>query len=268
MPLEERGGFPVHWSTRGEGAREVLLIHCSLAHQGAWAGLIAELEGLGRFTGFDLPGHGRSGDWASTGPLHEQALAIAGDFLDRPMDVVGHSFGAVVALALALERPERVNSLVMIDPVLFAAARADDPEHFVEKMHEYALPGGALAEGDRETATRRFAETWGTGQPWETLSAAQRAYMSERIHLVPQADALLFDDTAGLVPRLGKLDMPALLLEGERSPPVMARICDALERRIPDLRREKIAGAGHMLPVTHPAQTAGAIRVFWARATG
>lgn len=55
---------------------------------------------------------------------------IARAALGAPVDVIGHSFGATVALRLALERPELVRSLVLVEPVLFAAAKAAEDPRF------------------------------------------------------------------------------------------------------------------------------------------
>ncbi|MBC7676775.1 MAG: alpha/beta fold hydrolase, partial [Rhodoferax sp.] len=110
------------------GARPVLALHCSLAHAGAWSGLVDHLSGV-TVTALDQPGHGRAADWDGVTDLHglttrlsiEMAEAMGGGI---PIDVIGHSFGATVALRMALERPDLVRSLVLIEPPLFAAARA------------------------------------------------------------------------------------------------------------------------------------------------
>ncbi len=263
MQLDERGGFPTCWSVRGKGAREVLAIHCSLAHKGAWNGVAAALEDVARITAFDLPGHGGSADWPGGDDLHVVATDMAADFLDRPMDVIGHSFGAVVALSLALSQPGKVRSLVMIDPVFFAAIRLDDARALEDWQAHYRAFPEAVAAGDYDRAAREFTRDWGAGQPWEALDAAQRAYLVERIRLVPLADRFLFEDAAGLLPRLGALGVPVLLVEGARTPAIMGRVCDALQKHISGARRRRIEDAGHMAPITHPAQTAAAIRAFW-----
>ena len=53
--------------------------------------------------------------------------------------------------------------------------------------------------------------------------------------------------------------MPALLLEGDASPDMSYAINKSLERRLPNARRERIEGAGHMAPLTHPQDVAQAI---------
>jgi pimeloyl-ACP methyl ester carboxylesterase len=70
---------------------------------------------------FDLPGHGRSAPWAGT-DYHSDATAVAAALLHGPTHIIGHSFGATVALRLAVERPDLVSRVTLIEPVMFAAA--------------------------------------------------------------------------------------------------------------------------------------------------
>ncbi len=97
---------PLHLRVLGEGARPVLALHCSLAHGGAWAGVAGKLPGR-RLLAPDLPGHGKSPDWADPGDYHDAATRAVLAILeaaarDGPVDVMGHSFGATVALRLGL----------------------------------------------------------------------------------------------------------------------------------------------------------------------
>ena len=84
----------------GHGPRPALAIHCSLAHSGAWRGVGAALSDELTLRAFDLPMHGRSGDWDGQGNIHDVATDMALSLLEAPMDLIGHSFGATVALRL------------------------------------------------------------------------------------------------------------------------------------------------------------------------
>ena len=59
--------------------------------------------------------------------------------------------------------------------------------------------------------------------------------------------------------------MPSVLIEGDQSPPMSAKVAVSLEKRLPDVERVIIKGAGHMLPVTHPDMVAEPIRALLAR---
>ena len=101
MPIEMRADFQTHWTTFGEGETDVLLFHCTMGSVGAWRGLTQCLSEGYHFTAFDLPGHGKSGAFTGERDFQDLSSAMGRTFLDRPMHLVGHSFGGSVALRLA-----------------------------------------------------------------------------------------------------------------------------------------------------------------------
>lgn len=247
--------------TFGDGPHRVLALHCALAHGGAWAGL--NLPGV-TLIAPDLPGHGGSPDWTGT-DYHTDCTRAVLALMDAPMDVVGHSSGATIALRVALERPELVRRLTLIEPVLFAAARASGAPAFADHMRHYGIVAAALRDGDMMAAAAAFHGTWGAGA-FAAQPAQVQAYMAERMPLIAALNPALTDDTGGLLAymRLEGLGIPVLLLEGDRSPAVIAAIQDELLRRLPQATRVIIPGAGHMLPLTHAAQVRTAIAAHQA----
>jgi lipase len=246
-------------------ARQALAIHCTLGHSGAWRGLAAELKDDLSLLAFDLPSHGKSGVWDRTGNIHDIATDMARGLIDAPVDLIGHSFGATIALRIAAESPELVRSLTMIEPVYFAAAIADEPEMLEEYRRASAPLDAAFASGDEREAARVFNRDWGDGTPWDSLPARMQDQMTRLVHYVPASAAFLHHDSAGVLDRLGQAAMPAVLIEGDQSPPMSAKVAISLQKRLPDAVRVIVRGAGHMLPVTHPAAVAPHIRTLLAR---
>jgi len=235
-----------------------LLLHCSLAHSGAWAGVAKVLDDRLHLIAPDLVGHGRGPAHDTVCDYHDQVTeAVATHLPDAPCHLIGHSFGATVALRLTIEQPAMVAGLTLIEPVLFAAA-GDGAE---VRANDAALAGmnPALAAGDDNLATAVFLAEWGGGQALSDMPPAQPQYMRDRIWVVPASAPALSDDRVGLIPRLCRVTCPVLLLEGAQSPAVIPRIQAALSRDIPQAARVTIPGAGHMLPITHAVQVAAAI---------
>lgn len=255
------------WREYGTGAQVALALHCSLAHSGAFAGLAAGLPGL-RLIAPDLAGHGRSADWDGRGDYHAEVtrdvLALLAQMGNGPVPVIGHSFGATVALRVALERPEAISALVLIEPVLFCAARSAGGPAFAAHQAAHAGFGAAVQAGDLRGAAAEFQAIWGAGQDFAALPSVQQDYIAARIPLVAAADAALNEDAAGMLVfgRLESLGVPVLLLQGDQSPPVIDAIHAELARRLPQAQRAQVAGVGHMLPVTHAAECARLIRDF------
>ncbi len=265
MPIEQRAGFQTYWASSGEGENVALLFHCTMGTVGAWRGLTQCLSQDHQFIAFDLPGHGKSGVFTGEWDFQDLSCSIGKTFLDRPMHLIGHSFGGSVALRLALEVPEMVRSLVLIEPVMMNLAFADDPafKHTYDADHRAYFD--AYMAGDNETAAREFSLLWGDGRDWLDIPEFARAQMIEKIPMIYAADSKVYQDDYGFAEpgRLEVISVPVLLMEGGESHFSVAHMNAALDKRLPDSLRSTINGAGHMLPITHPQETAQAISEFW-----
>lgn len=248
------------------GPRPVLALHCSLAHSGAWQGLAERLEGV-TVTATDQPSHGRAPDWDRRTDLHglstRLSIAMAEDLgQGAAIDLVGHSFGATIALWIALQRPDLVRSLTLVEPVIFAAARsAEDPAYAPFKAAHLAFAEQVKA-GAPESAAAMFHAMWGTGSRFADLTDKSRLYMVNRIHLIVAQTPVLLEDAAGLLHFMGleAIGVPVLLIEGAMSPPIIAAVHTELARRLPNVTRLSVHGAGHMVPITHPEIVASAVQ--------
>ncbi|UWQ20006.1 alpha/beta fold hydrolase [Jannaschia sp. W003] len=220
----------------------VLALHCLLASGAAWRPLAARLARP--LVRVDLPGHGAAPDAA--GDLMAQSVAHAlAHAPEGPIDFVGHSFGACVALRIMADHPGRIRRAVLVEPVLFAAA--PEPERGLG--HDPDAVHAALARGDRAGALRSFHGDWGGG-PLNAMPAASRAYMEARMPLFAATVPALLHDDGAVLARLP--DRPVALVRGDCSPAVMKHILDGLAARMPRAETQVIEGAGHMIPFTHP----------------
>ncbi len=209
----------------------------------------------------ELPGHGDAEYWDRSRDYSDQALEIALDRLPRePVPLIGHSYGAVLALRIAIERPGRVSSLVMIEPPFFAALRGS---YSFDKIQRDMSPfAQKMADGQAASATKHFVELWGDGTRWNDIEERARRGFINQIDLILASNVFLWDDPAGLLSpeRLEGLEIPVTLVEGSGSHSVMPKIVDAIGRRIPDAEGITVPDAMHMVAVTHPASVAEAIR--------
>lgn len=266
MPVDTRGGFPTHWVRMGQGQRKALLLHCSLGHAGGWQGMARALDDTLDMIAFDMPDHGRSGDWDGEFDYHTLATNMARDFLDpeEPADLIGHSFGATVALRIAADNPELVRSLVLIEPVFFAIAVQDQPELGTVYDAEHAAFRQAFHAGDKEEATRIFTRDWGDGRAWSDMTDDQRSALVQRIHVIEAAAPQIYHDQAKLIvdKKVDAISKPTLLIEGGASSKFITAINDGLLKRLRHSERIVIPDAGHMVPITHSKEVANQVRAF------
>lgn len=256
------------YTTRfGEGPRHLLAIHCTLAHSGAWKALERSMRGQARFTSFDMPSHGRSPDWDRESDYFELGWRQSVDLIEDGMDVIGHSFGAMVALRAAALVPEKVRSLTLVEPVFFKAAMDRAPD-VVAAHDEEARPfHDAFQQGDDEMSARLFNRMWANGARWMDMPEPARKAMVRAIPVVPACSAAIYEDSEGLLEEsvMSSLTMPVRLVRGAQSHPVIIPVLGGLAELLPNARIEVIEGAGHMAPISHPEQTAAILRDLFAQ---
>ena len=235
------------------------LIHCALGKAAMWRPFLNALDASVSPLLIELPGHGLAEDYDESRDFSDQAVELALDEMpSEPVPLIGHSYGAALALRIAVERPYRVKSLVLVEPVFFAAVKGRWA--YDKVVRDMAPFQKKIEAGSVATAVRDFYKVWGKGA-WDDLGSEEKAYMLERIALVPKGDPLLYEDRPGLLApgRLEELDMPVTFVDGGDSHPAMAEIISTIGDRIPDAEWVTVAGAGHMLPVTHPEKLVEAV---------
>jgi len=188
------------------------------------------------------------------------------EHLDVPRaHIAGHSSGAAVALQMALDRPEFVHTLVLLEPSLLSLPGA---QAFFQK----AGPAfEAYAAGDPEKALAIFM-TVVSGLDWK----ACRAVLEERIPGAV-ADALKDADTFfGIeLPALtewtfnadiaASISQPALSVVGAQTQPLWVEIAEFLRSSLPNVEQCTIESVGHLLHIQRPEPVARGIRKFLDR---
>ncbi len=235
------------------------LIHCALGRAASWRPFLNALDASVSPLLIELPGHGLAEDYDETRDYADQAVELALDEMpSQPVALIGHSFGAAVALRIAVERPYRVSSLVLVEPVFFAAAKGRTA--YDKVIRDLAPFVSKIEAGSTATAARAFHELWGEGT-WDDLSNEDRAYIMGRIGLIPKGDTLIMEDRSQVLRPGGleDLDMPVTFVDGGDSHPVMVEIISAIGDRIPHAEWFTVPGARHMLPMTHPKRLVEAL---------
>lgn len=257
MTREWVNGVRYEVRVTGDGP-PLLLLH---GFTGRGAGWGPHLPALGRsFTTIvvDLLGHGRSdapGDPARHAVERQAAdlVVIIERVAVRPADVIGYSFGARVALALALDAPSSVRRLVLESP---SAGIADPDERSARLAADEALATVLERNGIAAFVAR-----------WESLPlfvsqaalppAARRRLHEGRLRNRPEglAGSLRGAGQGAMTPlhdRLAQVRARTLVVTGERDP-VLAR-SESVAQGIPGARLVVMAGVGHAPHIEAPAR--------------
>lgn len=243
----------------GAGA-PVVFVHGTAADGTRWDPVAALLEGT-LCLGYDRRGRGDSGDTLPYGLDREiddllAVMAAAGS----PVDVVAHSFGALVAIEAARRAPERFRRLVAYEAPLAAPegpAFIDlDKVAALEQVFAEEGPEAAVVYFQRHFPRATEAEIAAMRQMpiWPARIAAAHTIARElRAIAARPADAAAFADWR----------VPTLILLGGASPPpfqtsaawLVATLADAASSIVPDER--------HRAMDTAPAAVAARLREFW-----
>lgn len=202
--------------------------------------LTRRLAPLARVYVPDLPGFGGSGR-----PRRALGVAELGEALRSfvvaagiaPTVFVGHSLGCQVIGRLAMDQPGSVPAVVWIGPTR-------DPEAGTVLANALRL----LRDAPREPAGLL------------ALAAYDYVRSSPSRMLKTFADAV----ASAVRPELPALDVPGLVVRGERDPVVPHGFGELIVRLLPGCRLVEVPGAAHGVPYSHPDQIARIVLDFVA----
>jgi pimeloyl-ACP methyl ester carboxylesterase len=235
----------------------VVLVPCSASSARQWKTLAGQLAGFDPVL-LDLWGHGNQGRWHGAGPLQlsEEADAIREACPDgAPFHLIGHSYGGGVALRFALSHPERLRSLSVIEPSCFHILKTatETDAQLLDEIRAVAdtVNRGVIC-GDYGSGMAIFIDYWGGAGSWRNLPDDKKAQLAQLAVHVAHHFWSLIEERTPLAAYAG-IDVPTLILCGTHSPAPSRAITRLLAETLPRARHRTIRDAGHMSPLTHPA---------------
>jgi pimeloyl-ACP methyl ester carboxylesterase len=266
----EVGGVRLHYVERGQG-QAVVLLHGngSMAKELEVSGLLDLASKKYRIIAFDRPGYGYSERPRATiwSPLKQAQLlyrALQHLGVDQPV-VVGHSWGTMVAVAMALEQPEYVRSLLLLSGYYYPTPRVD-----VALFSPPALP--VIGDVMRYTispvlgrliwpvmvrklfAPAKTPERFKKQYPvWMGLRPSQLRATTEEI-------ALMIPSAYKLGRRYHELKMPVVIMAGANDLHVIPKLhSERLHQELPQSELILVPGVGHMIQHSVPQRVLSAI---------
>jgi pyruvate dehydrogenase E2 component (dihydrolipoamide acetyltransferase) len=202
----------IRYAKRGAGGDAVILVHGFGGDLDNWLFNIDALAAKTTVYALDLPGHGQSTKSIPENGLSGLAKGLLGfmDALDiKSAHVVGHSMGGAVSILAALEAPERVRSLTLIDSAgLGSEINADYLAGFVSASSRRELkPVVEQLFADPQLVSRQLLEDLLRYKRLDGVEAALSTIASQFL-----ADG---KQRTVLAPKLKEFDKPILVIWGE-----------------------------------------------------
>ena len=270
LPVPPRAPAGLALTVRGRGP-DVVLVHGALGDYRQWEPIGAALDGSHRVIAvsrrFHWPNPPPAGGVPYTFEAQSADLEALLLSLGRPAHVVGHSYGAGVALLTALRHPERVRSLTLVEPPFGSLVPPSAPGFAGELASRDSIVAAIRASvwaGESERAAEALID-------WVQGGAGGFRRLPPAVQEGLRANAATVGPTyAAPAPRvtcdeLRALRLPVLVLRGERTRPWYRLIAEAAAGCIPGAEAAVVPAAGHMAVVENPGGTAGLVAGFIAR---
>jgi pimeloyl-ACP methyl ester carboxylesterase len=219
----------------------------------------------------DLYGAGKSPQWPSDRVIRlSDETALIEPVLERagsPLALVGHSYGAAVALIAALQNSGRTGALALYEPTLFSlldqeAPPPNDADGIRDAVADAAI---ALDTGNQDLAAQRFIDYWMGMGSWATTPNAHKPTIAASVIDVRRWSHALFTEPVPLL-AFRSLNVPVLFMVGKQSTRSAHGVARLLVKTLPQVELVEFEEAGHMGPVTHAGQVNDVITRFLERA--
>lgn len=208
----------------------------------------------------DLPNHGRS---PALYPFNYGIMAEAvREFMESQWlftaDVIGHSMGGKVAMKLALEHPDLVNSLTVVDiaPVQYKGGH----EHIISAMESLTPKELENRNEAKDKLMKDLRDEMVVNFLMKNLTRSKEGNYQWKFELQNLKKA--YPDILMEIRSEHIYDGPTLIVRGEKSKYILDEQTVEIEKLFPEYRLETISGAGHWVHADKPEELLDLIREF------
>ena len=245
----------------------VVCLHSNASSSAQWRNLMELLAPKFHLFAPDSYGSGKSPEWHSDRVISlRDEVALVEPILRKagaPLTLIGHSYGAAIALIAALENPARIGAIALYEPTLFSLLYADaSAANEAEGIRNAADAAGlALDEGNQDAAAEHFIDYWmGPGSWRNTPEQRKPAIAASIVNVRRWGHALSTEPTP--LDAFRALDIPILYMVGKCTTASALGVARQLAKALPRAEFIEFDDLGHMGPVTHPAIVNEAIARF------
>lgn len=249
-------GATITYERTGDGPSLVLL-HGTGRDRSHWAHSLPELARRATVHAVDRRGRGQSGDSEDYAIEREvdDVLAVI-DVVNEPVYLLGHSYGAIVALEAAL-RTDTLRGLILYEPP-FSVGLDRVPTDLGDRLE------ALMSTGDREAVLTTFLQEGPRYPPAVITAQRERADWPERLgfaHTLPR-EVQAVHRYVFIPERFAGLHVPCLLLLGGESPLFFRQAIEALDEALPESDVVELPGQHHNAMETAPELFADTVHRF------
>jgi len=260
-------GVQLHYQQGGAGP-DFIMVHGVTGNLAIWhIEIMPALVSQYRITTYDLRGHGRS-EMPLTGYTTADHAADLKGLLDalgiERAHVIGHSFGADIALHFSILFPERVNRMVLVEPIISALTPLRERKEWIGwKYWREKLTQGGISVPDDKSYDPEYLVRASLSLPMLfgfRKGRPRRSGPLEKL-LSTTSAAKDFSDVAGMtLDRIAQVRHQTLLLYGQDS--VFLDTYDYLRGQLPNSTNVLMAGTEHFGPIERPQVLIQHVRNF------
>ena len=260
--VEIEPGVELHYQESGAGI-PVVFIHGLTGDLGSWSEQVPAFEGVYRTITYSRRFSRPNRNDMRASPDHSVLVDAAdlGRLLARldaePAILIGSSFGAYTALALALEQPQKVRAMVLSEPPVLSWADLVEGGQAIREAYEHTTihpARKAFEQGDDDRAAQIYAAGVLGTSGIQGVSPAARARRLSNTDAIKALASSKREFVALDPARARTLTMPILLMSGERTQPIFASIFDSARRLLPSATAIRVPDAGHSVYREQPAE--------------
>src|SRR5215510_14107962 len=267
----------LHIVQGGTGQQTVVMIHGNAGDiQDFEFGVAEMLSKSYRVIGFDRPGHGKSERPGSKAASIEYQARMLHETLQNlgvnNAILLGHSWGASLALCYALKYPAETAGLVLLAPAAFPGA---DPNPVLRAAVKTPLIGGLTLTlgktlmGDERLRHELERAFYPQTVPENYLKIATSTWLGcKQLRAYLEDEWSLNASLRRMSKRYGELRMPVVIVTGDQDQIVSPKEnAYRLKEAIPQAQLVELKGAGHEIPLTRPDGVYSALKLISTAAT-
>jgi pimeloyl-ACP methyl ester carboxylesterase len=266
-------GLQIHYKTQGAGQPVFILLHGFGASEFSWREVMTPLADMGTVIAYDRPAFGLTerplpGEWSGISPYSPEAqdelvIGLLDELGIEQAILVGNSAGGTVALNTALNYPERVQGLILVDAAVYGAGGLPSWARGLLRWPQIDHFGPLLVRSIENRGEAILETSW--HEP-ERITPEIRAGYFRPLQAANWDRALWemvksWQDT-GLSARLGALDTPTLVITGDDDQIIPTAQSLRLAEEIPGAELALLPNCGHLPHEECPVAFLEAVTTF------